>query len=68
MTARPLEDQLADMHKANDKLMDVVMALSSLTDRVIQRNAALEEEIGRLLQAHEMLRSPVETGHSLGRP
>jgi hypothetical protein len=56
MAERPLEDQLADMHKANDKLMDVVIALSGLTDRIIQRNLVLEEEIGRLFQANEVLR------------
>lgn len=55
--SRPTEDQLEDMFKANDKLLSTVVALSGFAEKLLKRNDSLEQEIGRLLEANEMLKA-----------
>lgn len=58
---RPVEDQLEDMFKANDKLMNIVESLFRWNDRLTDRISDLEEQINQLLQANQMIRLQQKT-------
>jgi hypothetical protein len=68
MAERPLEDQLADMHKANDRLMDVVIALSGLVTRMVYQNTDYEAQVKSLLEVNERQRIQAAMSYGIIKP
>lgn len=57
MTERTKDEQITDLMKATDRLMETVCGLCKLTDRLLEKIEKQDEQINSLYQGNMQLRA-----------